>query len=47
MDLLAWHPATGLLLVIEVKTELHDLGANERQLNWYEREAWAAARRLG
>jgi transcriptional regulator with XRE-family HTH domain len=47
IDILAWHPATGLLLVIEIKTELHDLGAVERTLGWYEREAWAAARRLG
>jgi transcriptional regulator with XRE-family HTH domain len=47
IDVLAWHPETGLLLVIEVKTELRDLGAIERQLNWYEREAWAAGRRLG
>ena len=47
MDVLAWHPGTGLLLVIEIKTELRDLGAVERQIHWYEREAWAAARRLG
>jgi len=47
IDVLAWHPATGLTVVIEVKTELHDLGAIERTLGWYEREAWAAARRLG
>ena len=47
IDLLAWHPGTGLLLVIEVKTEIHDMGAVERTLGWYEREAWAAARRLG
>jgi Predicted transcriptional regulator with C-terminal CBS domains len=47
IDLLAFHPATGLLLVIEVKTEIHDLGQIDRALGWYEREAWAAARRLG
>jgi transcriptional regulator with XRE-family HTH domain len=47
MDVLAWHPGTGVLLVIEIKTELRDLGAVERQIHWYEREAWAAARRLG
>jgi hypothetical protein len=47
IDVLAWHPASGALLVIEVKTELRDLGAIERSLNWYEREAWAVARRLG
>lgn len=47
IDVLAFHPASGLLVVIEIKTEIHDLGAIERSLNWYEREAWAAARRLG
>ena len=47
IDVLAWHPATGLLLVIEVKTELLDIGAVERQLHWYEREAPRAATRLG
>lgn len=47
IDVVAWHPETGLLLVIEIKTELRDLGAIERSLNWYEREAWAAARRQG
>jgi hypothetical protein len=34
-------------LIIEVKTELLDLGAIERTMGWYEREAVAAARRLG
>jgi transcriptional regulator with XRE-family HTH domain len=47
IDVLAWHPTTGVVLVIELKTELHDVGAIERSLGWYEREAWAAARRLG
>jgi hypothetical protein len=47
IDLLAFRPATGLLLVIEVKTEIHDLGQIERALGWYEREAWTPARRLG
>lgn len=47
IDLLAYHPPTGLLFVIEIKTEIHDLGAIERTLSWYEREAWTAARRLG
>jgi transcriptional regulator with XRE-family HTH domain len=47
IDILAHHPASHTLLVIEVKTELHDLGAIERTLGWYEREAWASARRLG
>ena len=47
IDVLAFHPTTGLVLVIEVKTELRDLGQIERTLGWYEREAWAAARRQG
>jgi hypothetical protein len=38
---------TGTLLVIEIKTRLDDLGAMERQVAWYERMAWQAARRLG
>jgi transcriptional regulator with XRE-family HTH domain len=47
IDILAFDPDTRVLLVIEVKTELVDLGGLERQLGWYEREAMRAARRLG
>ncbi|MBA2380473.1 MAG: helix-turn-helix domain-containing protein [Chloroflexi bacterium] len=47
IDLLAFHPPTRTLLVVEIKTELHDLGAIERSLGWYQRESWSAARRLG
>lgn len=47
IDMLAFNPTTRVLLVIEIKTELHDLGAIDRSLGWYEREAWSAARRLG
>lgn len=47
IDLLAFQPSTGSLLVIELKTEIHDLGQIDRSLGWYEREAWAAARRHG
>jgi transcriptional regulator with XRE-family HTH domain len=47
IDVLAWHPDTRVLLVIEIKSELHDIGAIERTMNWYQREAWTAARRLG
>jgi hypothetical protein len=47
IDLLAFHPQHRLLLVIEVKTEIRDFGSIERTLGWYERESWAAARRLG
>jgi transcriptional regulator with XRE-family HTH domain len=46
IDVLAWHPITGEVLVVEVKTVLDDIGAVERQAAWYEREAWAAAQRL-
>jgi transcriptional regulator with XRE-family HTH domain len=45
IDLLAFKPTSGLVLVIEVKTEIQDLGQIDRTLGWYEREAWAAARR--
>lgn len=47
IDLLAFHPGSGVVLVIELKTEIHDLGRIERSLDWYAREAWAAARRCG
>lgn len=47
IDLLAFDPRTGTVLMIEVKTEINDVGAIERALGWYEREAWAAARRNG
>lgn len=47
IDLLAYDPASGTLLVIEIKTRLDDLGSVERQLGWYERSAFEVARRLG
>lgn len=47
IDLLAFDPRTRILIIIEVKTWLDDLGAVERQLGWYERSAFDAARRLG
>lgn len=47
IDLLAFDPRTGTVLVIEIKTRLDDLGAVERQLGWYERAAWDRARDLG
>lgn len=47
IDLLAFDPRTQRALVIEVKTELRDVGALERQVGWYVREARAAAHRLG
>jgi transcriptional regulator with XRE-family HTH domain len=47
IDILAFHPISRVLLVIEVKTELTDLGALERQLRWYVREAPRAATQFG
>lgn len=47
IDLLAFDPRSGLLLIIEVKSSLVDLGSVERQLAWYEREAGAIARARG
>ena len=47
IDVVAWHPDQRVRLVIEVKTEIHDLGQIQRNLGWYEREAWFVARRLG
>jgi transcriptional regulator with XRE-family HTH domain len=47
MDLLGWRPNDRALLVVEVKGDLTDVGALERQVAWYEREAWNAARSMG
>ena len=47
IDLLAFAPRTTTLIIIEIKTQLDDLGALERQIGWYERSAIPAARRLG
>ncbi len=47
IDLLAFDPTTALLLIIEIKTSLSDMGAIERQLGWYERSGFELARRLG
>lgn len=47
IDVLAYRAADRTLLVIEVKTEIEDLGQVQRQLGWYAREAWRAARGAG
>lgn len=39
IDLLAFDPRTGVMLIIEVKTALDDIGRIERQVRWYERLA--------
>lgn len=47
IDLLAFDPRTGALLIVEIKTRIDNLGAIERQLGWYERTAMGLARDLG
>jgi transcriptional regulator with XRE-family HTH domain len=47
IDLLAFDPGSRTLVIVEIKTILDDLGALERQVGWYERSAFDAARRLG
>ena len=47
IDLLAFDPRTGSLLIVEVKTSIDDIGRLERQVGWYERLAMAAARDRG
>jgi hypothetical protein len=47
IDVVGFHPPTGILLVIEIKTEIHDLGRIQRTLGWYETRGWAAANRRG
>jgi transcriptional regulator with XRE-family HTH domain len=47
IDVLAFHPTAHVLLVIEVKVGLDDIGAIDRQLGNYERFAWAAAHTAG
>jgi transcriptional regulator with XRE-family HTH domain len=39
IDLLAFDHRTGTLVIIEIKTVIDDLGALERQVGWYERQA--------
>ena len=47
IDLLAYEPRRRILLVIEVKTAIDDVGAIERQIDWYEHEARSAVLRFG
>jgi transcriptional regulator with XRE-family HTH domain len=43
IDVVAMHPAQRLLLAIEVKTELRDIGEVDRQLGTYVEAVWAVA----
>jgi len=47
IDLMGFDRSRRAVLVVEGKGDLDDLGALERQVAWYEREAPWAARRLG
>jgi hypothetical protein len=47
IDLLAFHPEHGILVIVEIKTRVEDLGLIERQLAWYERSAHDVASRFG
>jgi len=47
IDVLAMHPGARLLLVVEVKTVIDDIGRTDRQLGAYVESAWAAAQLLG
>jgi transcriptional regulator with XRE-family HTH domain len=47
IDLLSWRSCDRHVFVTEVKGDVRDVGALERQVAWYEREAWGAARQLG
>jgi transcriptional regulator with XRE-family HTH domain len=47
IDLLGYRDADRALLVVEFKTEIHDVGQIQRSLAWYGREAWRAARSRG
>ena len=39
IDLLAFHPGSGTLLIVEIKTSIDDIGRLERQIGWYTRAA--------
>jgi transcriptional regulator with XRE-family HTH domain len=47
IDILAFHPDARLLVIVEIKTEIVDVGEIDRQLSAYEREAWSAAHGFG
>jgi transcriptional regulator with XRE-family HTH domain len=47
IDILAFHPRTRTMLIIEIKTRLDDVGGLQRQLGWYERHLAEVARRQG
>ncbi len=46
IDVLAFREVDRSLIVGEIKTRIVDVGAIQRTISWYEREAWSAAHRL-
>jgi transcriptional regulator with XRE-family HTH domain len=46
IDLLAFESASRTLVVVEIKTQIEDVGHLERTIGWYERQSWVACRRL-
>jgi transcriptional regulator with XRE-family HTH domain len=47
IDILAFHPPSGTLLIGEIKTEIHDVGDLQRSIAWHEAAAPEVARSLG
>jgi transcriptional regulator with XRE-family HTH domain len=47
IDVMGFRALDRSLLTSEIKTDLPDVGGLQRTTGWYEREAWAAARRFG
>jgi transcriptional regulator with XRE-family HTH domain len=47
IDVMGYRALDRSLLTSEIKTDLPDVGGLQRTTGWYEREAWATARRLG
>jgi len=47
IDVLGYRPTDRSLVINECKTDILDVGAIQRTTNWYQREAWVAARRFG
>jgi len=47
IDLLGYREGDASMAIVEIKTDLPDIGGLQRQVSWYEREAPHAARRLG
>ena len=47
LDLLLYHPGSRILLVLEIKTEIHDVGETLRTLRWHAERALPAALERG